>query len=1758
MIFACATDNQGVEKPSGDKESRRKKSDKKKEKAKKRKKGKKSSSSSQSSSGEESETEPSQDGFEDAAATFGLGKRDMSRSMELATLVDLDARPTALVLSKITPLVIANDIFEMGGELESLLRDRSMTAKKSRAKKEQEDALFQMKTAATVWKRRKYPGGKDAWGKALEDMLKESREAASDDLKQQIKKVEKPRKGRDPHAKAAKETKKHAEPEPEASDLDKDGPEESLPSPSAAPYVDSPSEQEDGDDDVFQGEFKLPSEKEGGLDALLAKVASKVKDVADGFERSVLESLPGDLSPADFSYWLLCLDKEALTQMEHFNLGIQGALSGNLGPGKSFFMKMSLRARKTFDDWASKIPGVISAPPTASAARSLHYCIVLGTIYKSLQLTPAPQGTTNLDAVTTPDDRESHVLRATGCCENAAVEFCALSPDMLPVSDQVMALTETRGMNTRTNATMAAASWIEGRIEKLQMLLQDEEREDLRKNIQKKIEWVDACFTSNRPLGTLDVSPPVWEEALTSFRARAASCGLWFRPRIFGADAPAAANDNAQAAEAAASDSSCSPGQDYHNFETLYLSCHKAVKGILQLHKVTEDIQGYRMLFRVEELWSLAKRQQHFHNFFSLSYLNNKEGLVMDVCESWKVDLINFHCIRKASYKGQNSKLNPARLRLPFDGLTVPGAIFMASYVLQSRGCKEEMQATALTTLDVILGTSVVESLRLPLIPGNEACRLQIHDGHVSLASWQAFLEYANLTQRWQSCKILSKEEQSVDTGLRLALVVWNGRRLKLECKPKSEMAISRFLSRGGGFCSSQADASLKEVGLESLCPTHYNRTTADFVHRYLCKTQAKVQQVLSGLKNKSIALICDASPKAKHDESSDKLAVAAMVADSHTKAVLGEQTKPQDKKKLPKALNALKEDRLSAKQELKAVANVLSHIGLSLDQLFPTSPCIAVDPDTEERRLHAVGDEVMGYVVNRETGISRWDTHMPDEALRRFIRDELHKIHAHMGRVTSCSPIIKRMTLLSGWLFRAKKSPWGTSNVASTLKEAQPDDVLMELFSRDILKENDLPFTSDAKLNFQRTVDILGKTIKYNSESFSWSRWCSWAHTAAHFQMSSTLLLILWSSIEVGKNPLNMEALQKESESSQMALHKFTLRANTDELEMTISALASECLSLKVLDMAPDVAINGQGLDVKFRRCCTFQTVLSESLGMYLCAAQEFLEHFLYLRSSPSKAAALIAPDSQPETKRLILSQMKAEWEMILRLEKSPAKAAELHEHCRYVGYQAYRELLAGWEKHQWKEHPEALSLTLSYFPEVAWSSNIESLFKEMTTAVKRSGQSDVGSLPNLMAVAIRGLHRRLCIGEDTPTPLSLEKGDWTGPQASFLRPKIFNPTSAVPCQNFCFDSICKPFPSTSAFHHNHHSLNFMSGLMLADSMGRDPAAEIPHFWVPETIFAGMLFKRGDGYFLSLGRTPAILNALQLKQLPWTFTGPLPAEEKDETRIPASDVIADDVLSASESNPALTLDSGRHLVCKLLVKADEVRFYDYTIHLSDQSLAEKCGSSLVLRRGTKSFSLMPFLVEKGFILKLTVANLMDFLASCGIRMPKNSTKAARIRRVLQMDCITQECSPDKIRAILEVLDKQEEKRRKRGETQNEPSDEAEIHWEELEEDAAAVACRELLVGMGDGDDDDVPSGGEGEGDDCLSIAPKTPAATIARPSRAALSSTTSIPAELLQEMPLPDGTSAHMITHKDRTLPHFQGRLLSGELFDGKRLGCK
>ena len=59
------------------------------------------------------------------------------------------------------------------------------------------------------------------------------------------------------------------------------------------------------------------------------------------------------------------------------------------------------------------------------------------------------------------------------------------------------------------------------------------------------------------------------------------------------------------------------------------------------------------------------------------------------------------------------------------------------------------------------------------------------------------------------------------------------------------------------------------------------------------------------------------------------------------------------------------------------------------------------------------------------------------------------------------------------------------------------------------------------------------------------------------------------------------------------------------------------------------------------------------------------------------------------------------------------------------------------------------------------------------------------------------------------------------------------------------------------------------------------------------------------------------------------------------------------------------------------------------------------------------------------------------------------------------------------------------------------------------------------------------------------------------RESRALLSSTPSLPIELLRRFPIPEGSAMHQTTiHCDSTLPHFQGRLLGGSFYEGKRLG--
>ena len=117
--------------------------------------------------------------------------------------------------------------------------------------------------------------------------------------------------------------------------------------------------------------------------------------------------------------------------------------------------------------------------------------------------------------------------------------------------------------------------------------------------------------------------------------------------------------------------------------------------------------------------------------------------------------------------------------------------------------------------------------------------------------------------------------------------------------------------------------------------------------------------------------------------------------------------------------------------------------------------------------------------------------------------------------------------------------------------------------------------------------------------------------------------------------------------------------------------------------------------------------------------------------------------------------------------LEASPATKVWLHQSCLFVSWQVYRELMATFESNNWTMSSDIEAALRAWYPAWTQSANIESMFREMECSLRKSGCGK-DSLPNLGAVAIRALERRVCCGEDSP------RG---------LKNRMFNPAACTPC---------------------------------------------------------------------------------------------------------------------------------------------------------------------------------------------------------------------------------------------------------------------------------------------------------------------------------------------------------------------------------------
>ena len=91
---------------------------------------------------------------------------------------------------------------------------------------------------------------------------------------------------------------------------------------------------------------------------------------------------------------------------------------------------------------------------------------------------------------------------------------------------------------------------------------------------------------------------------------------------------------------------------------------------------------------------------------------------------------------------------------------------------------------------------------------------------------------------------------------------------------------------------------------------------------------------------------------------------------------------------------------------------------------------------------------------------------------------------------------------------------------------------------------------------------------------------------------------------------------------------------------------------------------------------------------------------------------------------------------------------------------------------------------------------------------------------------------------------------------------------------------------------------------------------------------------------------------------------------------------------------------------------------YEYTVHVPDTFLEQKVGG-VILRRGTVAFDLASYLFKTGEIVKITSAAMDELLLSLGVRMPKNATKGAKVRRMMTCDVIASKLD----RAVLDAVE---------------------------------------------------------------------------------------------------------------------------------------
>ncbi|CAJ1352511.1 unnamed protein product [Effrenium voratum] len=398
--------------------------------------------------------------------------------------------------------------------------------------------------------------------------------------------------------------------------------------------------------------------------------------------------------------------------------------------------------------------------------------------------------------------------------------------------------------------------------------------------------------------------------------------------------------------------------------------------------------------------------------------------------------------------------------------------------------------------------------------------------------------------------------------------------------------------------------------------------------------------------------------------------------------------------------------------------------------------------------------------------------------------QDTQHKLHREECLSRADVPEIDLCIKQCMLIMKYDKAPWATSAFGRRMQEAMArideipaDHVLVQMVATGVIRDHGMDPRStleDVKNTLRLyAVNGYGRT----GGDHKLGRWCDFVDSFGKLKRiwHCRLFMFLFAHMLEGKNPWEAVAGSNASGEDETSISCRVLRVLVRPSALALATSAYICLSpfrsFQATEVKDDkspggshriqryVALHWHSLCLRtwqnalssqnLRELCSgladaeeISAVLSSHFKFLTATLRRFLEFGLLYRHYPWRFFCLC--DESPQVAQDTMADMKAEWQLLMKLEAVPGASATWPlKSVPIVRWQVYREVMTFAEERHWQVTKDLTDLISAWCADPSSTLGCEEVFRHLRLAERRHTSSSI-CVPQIQAVAIKGLNER------------------------------------------------------------------------------------------------------------------------------------------------------------------------------------------------------------------------------------------------------------------------------------------------------------------------------------------------------------------------------------------------------------------------------